>query len=375
MFKIKTSLFFLLMLVLLAPMLLHWFGLQFGASLRGWQAPPKKITLTGENWMDGTWQENQEGQIKSRFKSRHFLIRLNNQLKYSLFGHINAKDVIQGKKEYLFEERYIQAYLGLNVQGEKSIAENVNKLQAISDSLHANGTGFLMVLASGKGTFMPEHFPAPYDQMVKQRNNYEAYRDQLAASSIPYLDLNQYLLDMKDTTSYPLYTKGNTHWSAYALNFVLDTLVKKVEYVLQKDLPEYTFGPVTIETKARDNDAGIFDSFNLLWSSLEENYAYAELAFQEDSSKFKPRVWTVGDSFYGTLFEQNIPHQLFEKNSRFLYYYKEAWTHSGEKFRTKDIQNLKAWVNDLDLVMVFITDANIGDCCWGMTGTFYDLFH
>lgn len=60
-----------------------------------------------------------------------------------------------------YEEPYIRSYLGLDFQGEESIAGNVAMLQTISDSLKANGSRLLFVLSSGKGSFLPENFPRP----------------------------------------------------------------------------------------------------------------------------------------------------------------------------------------------------------------------
>ena len=99
-------------------------------------------------------------------------------------------------------------------------------------------------------------------EVAKQTNNYETYKRFVEASRIPSIDLNQYLLEMKDTASFPLYTKANTHWSAYALYHVVDTLVNTMETILDKDLPDFSFHTPRIESKARGTDAGMFDSFN-----------------------------------------------------------------------------------------------------------------
>ena len=370
---LKVGLFSILMSLLVFPALLHHLGIPFGKALRGWQAVPQVEPISWGNWSDGTWQAGNEAWLKRKMQSRHFFVRLNNQLKYSLFNELNAKDVVKGKNGYYFEERYIRSYLGMDYQGPESIKENIVALEEVSDSLAARNIPLLMVFASGKGTFMPENFPEPYDTIPKQTNNYETYLEAVKSSRIPYLDLNQYLLDMKDTASYALYTKGNTHWSAYALYQVVDTLLNKMEILLEEDLPDFSYGPVAVRDKARGEDAGIFDSFNLLWAKMDESYAYREWEVDAEG-KYKPRVWVIGDSFYGTLFEEKIPHLIFEDASRFLYYFKEVWTHDDNRYRTKDIQNLKAWIEDLDMVMLFITDANIGACCWGMTGTFQQVF-
>ena len=372
---IKNIIFYSLMALLCGPMLFHSLDWSLGKKLRGWQAPVEEVQLRLENWRSGDWQHYQEAAIKAQLKARPWLIRFNNQVKYSLFGVLNARDVIAGKEGQFFEEQYIRAYLGLDVAEEQSLEENVEALEAISDSLFANGTAFMIVLASGKGTFMPENFPDRYASIAKSKNNYEVFLQALKQTTIPTLDLNQYLLELKDTASHTLYTKGNTHWSNYALGFVVDTFLQRIELLLNKDLPDYQFQPLEMAQEARGNDAGIFNSLNLLWTKLEEDYAYRPIKVLEEEGKYQPQVWVIGDSFYGTLFEEKIPHRFFDNDSRFLYYYQQLWAQDGQRYRVKDVQNLKKSVLENDLVLVFITDANIDDCCWGMTGAFYRLFH
>ena len=88
--------------MLLLPAGLHHLGLQLGQSLKGWQSIEEVNDLSWKNWSTGTWQEDCEVWLKRRMKSRHFFIRLNNQLKYSLFNQTNAKDIIEGKNVYYF---------------------------------------------------------------------------------------------------------------------------------------------------------------------------------------------------------------------------------------------------------------------------------
>ena len=259
---LKRMVWFSALLLLCGPLLVQLAGHPLGKPLKGWQPLPERDALSWENWAKGNWQSYTEEQARHQLKARPFLARLNNQLKYSLFGQLNSRHVIQGKNGNLYEEPYIRSYLGMDYQGEKSIAENVAMLKTINDSLEANGTHLLFVLSSGKASFMPEHFPPPYDTMAKHTSNYETYRKHLQQSGIPTLDLNQYLLDMKDTASYKLYTKGNTHWSAYALYAVTDTLLRKIEQMLGKDLPDYRYGPLVVESQARGLDDGIFQSLN-----------------------------------------------------------------------------------------------------------------
>lgn len=374
---LKQTVWILALMLFSGPLLLQLTGMRLGRPLKGWQPPPTQDSLSWESWVEGRWQEDVEEQARRRLNARPFLVRLNNQLKYSLFGQLNSRNVILGKDGYFFEEPYIRSYLGLDFQGEKSIAENVAMLEAVADSLEANGSRLLFVLSSGKASFMPEHFPPPYDTMPKHTSNYEIYRKYLLQSRVPTLDLNQYLLDMKDTASYKLYTKGNTHWSAYALYAVTDTLLHTIEQLLGKNLPDYRYGPITVEDKARGLDDGIFQSLNLLWTALEDEYAYRDILLEpkQPPDAYRPKVWAIGDSFYGTLMDAGIPHRFFGPNALFLYYFSEVRTLDGQAYPLRELEKQRREIEKQDLILIFITEANIGACCWGMTGAFYRVYH
>lgn len=358
-------------------MLLQLTGTRLGQPLKGWQAPPSQDSLQWASWVSGHWQQNQDEQARYRLQSRPFFARLNNQLKYSLFGMLNTRQVLSGKNGYFYEQPYIRSYLGLDFQGAASIAENVDMLEAVADSLQANGSQLLFVLASGKATFMPENFPPPYDTMSKGTSNYETYRHFLLQSRVPVLDLNQYLLEVRDTAAYPLYTKGNTHWSAYALGAVADTLLRTIEQLLGRNLPDYHYGPVKVEQQARGLDDGIFQSLNLLWTDTRDTYTYRDIILEPEQppTVYRPKVWAVGDSFYGTLVDAGIAGQFFDPGSLFLYYFREGRTLDGQIYPLKEMDGKRREAEQQDLILIFITEANIGACCWGMTGAFYRMYH
>ena len=377
MIKRKDLFWGLIMAILLFPMVFQLSSGTIVHPLKGWQPPPKEVDLQWSNIKQGKWQDQKEAAAKYFLQARHFLIRLNNQLKYSLFGKLNSKDVIQGKEGYLFEERYIRTHLGLDFLGDESIRENVEMIKGFTDSLKRNDAELLFVFASGKGMFMPEYFPEKYQNHPKKTNNYETYLKYIKQYEVPYLDLNQYLVDLKDTAAYGLYTKGNTHWSEYALTYVLDTLFITIEKQLDIDLLDYSYDSVEIAPKARGLDAGIFKALNLYWTQLEEQYAYRAINIKEDEvlQKNKPKIWIIGDSFFGTLFNDYLPQRFFDPSSKFLYYFQQIWTFDGQKYPTTNLEDLRGSVEEQDMIIVFITDANLGSCCWGMTGVFYRMYH
>ena len=40
----------------------------------------------------------------------------------------------------------------------------------------------------------------------------------------------------------------------------------------------------------------------------------------------------------------------------------------------QEIEKQRQEIEKQDLIVIFITEANIGACCWGMTGAFYRMY-
>ncbi len=356
------------MVILFFPLCFQPFDGKIVEKLKGYHAPPDKVPLGIQTWFDGSWQQYTEAISKDKLQARHFLIRINNQLKYSLFEALNANDVIRGKNDYYFEGRFIRSHLGMDYKGEEFIAKKVEKLQELNDTLKNHGIEMLFVFASGKGNFMPENIPENYQNVEKGQSNYKTYLDFFKKTDISYLDLNQYLLNMKDTTSYPLYTKGNIHWSFYAISYVTDTLIQTIENQLNKNLISYSRSPVEIKYEPTYyTEGGIFKSLNLYWTQLKDTFAYRHVIFNRDGYKdtYKPKIWAVGDSFYGTLMTYKIPHQFFDPGSLFFYYNNNVVNIQDSKYRYGKIEQHFGKLDELDMLILFSTDAGVQGCCWG----------
>jgi hypothetical protein len=365
---IKNLLFCLIMAILIFPLFFQLFEGTITYKLKGYKAPPKKVTLDVNTWLDGSWQKYAEAYSQDKLQARHFLIRLNNQLKFSLFDKLNANGVERGRNDFYFERRYINAYLGTNFQGDAHYVEKVEKLQELTDTLKAHGIEMLFVIAAGKASFMPENIPEKYLPIKKGKNNYEAFTEQLKKSSIPFLDLNQYLSDMKDTATYPLYTKGNIHWSFYAISFVTDTLVQVIENQLDKGLPAYVTSPVEVAYEPTFyTEGGIFKSLNLYWTEIKDTFAYRNFVVDEASlkDKYRPKVWVVGDSYYGTLRTYEIPQHFFDESATFFYYNQSVVNQKDKNYKPGTIKDNIEKIEEQDLLIFFTTDAGIPGCSWG----------
>ena len=140
--------------------------------------------FTKESWLDGSYQKKQQDYLNENFGFRNVFVRLNNELNFRLYNEINAKNVILGKDDYLFEENYILTYKGKDFIGSQQIEEKVNKLAKLKDTLNAKGIDIMVLLAPGKGSYYPEFIPDKYQPTVRSISNYEVYRRKLKEAKI-----------------------------------------------------------------------------------------------------------------------------------------------------------------------------------------------
>lgn len=154
--NVKKYLFGMIMIILFIPCIQHSLHLVGEKSLRGAVNYAPDISFEKKEWFQGKYQEEKEKYLNDGFGFRSFFVRLNNQIRYSLFNKANANGVIIGKENYLYEENYIKAYYGQDFIGKEKIEERFIQLKFIQDTLQKLNKSLLLVYASGKASFFSE---------------------------------------------------------------------------------------------------------------------------------------------------------------------------------------------------------------------------
>ena len=72
--------------------------------LRGDFVKKKKPNFTAENWFSGKYQDSTTMWYNEDFGFRNTCVRLKNQIDFTVFNIPTAKQVIEGKDGYYFEE-------------------------------------------------------------------------------------------------------------------------------------------------------------------------------------------------------------------------------------------------------------------------------
>lgn len=363
----KKANFYLILLSLFIPLLVGVFKMMEEKPLEGAFENQEIKTLkyfTWTRWFDERFQKAMEKTASQNTGFRNTLIRIANQINFSIFKSTEAEKVIVGKENVLFEEGYIIDYLGRNYCGEEYIKEQSHRIKRIQDEfLKQYNIHLIMVFEPGKASVYPEKIGREFRPEHKTVSNYEAYSRIFKEQKITNLDLNAYFKAIKDTCTYPLFPAYGVHWSTYGLWLATDTLLKFIKTNTHYDIALPIWKKISYTDSLKDVDFDIEKSMNLLYPLKHEVLAYPTIIF-DTLNKQRPKVLSIADSYYWSIFDNKIPHNVFA-NADFWYYnatvYPDIW---GEKARYVKNLNQKDEILKQNVILVMITEMNLYRAFW-----------
>jgi len=368
----KKSLFIFIVVFLTIPLGVGVFSLVKEKPLDGAFAGEKIYTLkyfTWSRWFDDRFQEAMVKKSAQKTGFRNTLIRVANHLDFLLLRHLHAYKAVLGKDNYLFEEGYIVDYLGRNYMGERFIRENLHQFKMAQEVLQRNyNIKLILVLEPGKAGIYPEKIPMQYQPSQRSISNYQTYQRLSEEMKIPCLNLQSYFLALKDTSKYPLYPKYGVHWSTYGMWLASDTLLKFIQKTADINLPQINWHGITTTNKLKDVDFDLEKTINLLTELPHQTLAYPQISF-DTANKTKPRVLTIADSYYWSIFDNKIPQNAFQ-NADFWYYnttiYPKIWGDNAKLVKDLNVMNE---IKSNQIILFMITEMNLYKAFWGFTDT------
>ncbi|MBU2650515.1 MAG: hypothetical protein KKA81_06245 [Bacteroidetes bacterium] len=390
----KNILFILVLLILCLPALQKATGFISIKPLDGDFVVPGKPEWSWSDWESGIFQDRYDDYLEQNLGLRPLLVRINNQLDYSLFRKANAEGVSIGREGYLYENDYIRAYLGRDFMGDSFISKNIRRMKFLQDHLKAEfNIDLILVLEPSKTRYFPEFLPEEIDTSAKSISNYEAYRDAAKQYGLNLIDLNHYSLQLKNlfpsgeipqhisrvedliplTKRFPVYTRNGIHWSAFSSVIMGDTIVKYIEKLRNIDMPEMKIDSIVISRRPQSTDNDVSKTMNLLWDPPMKEMAYPQMAFGDTAGKTRPMVLVVGDSYYWNIFNTRLPRNLFA-NEAFWYFYARVYPdYYQEEIWIKDI-NIREEIEKQDVILLMVTERFLFKFDWGFINDLYKLY-
>ncbi len=323
-------------------------------------APKPKLTLS--NWMSGKYQDSLLKNFEATLQIHTFLIRLHNQIDYSVFGKINVKEVEEGKDRYLFGSSYTKAFLGEDFIGEQKIISTVKKLAFIQRELKKRNTELICILTPGKSSFVPEKLPSSYDLSKKTRSNYDAYAELFVKEGIQHVNLVNYFSKLKPKTKYPLFTQCGVHWSGYGATVAADTLFNYMEQIKKIDIRDFYDEGGEESLIPLNTDGDIFNGMNLLFDIPYHKMYYPKLIFKDDNTKTAPNTLIIGDSYIWSWINfYNFFPKLLDQKSAFWYYAAEVgWpAEPGKPLINAYNLDLKKEIDHRDFILIQCNESKL----------------
>lgn len=369
--RFKKILFCGIIAFLLIPLMQEKFNLVELKPLNGAITEPLTTNLTFATWFSGVYQEQKNTYLNEKFGFRNFFIRFNNQIKFSFFKKANAFGVAVGKKNFLFEESYINAYYGNDFIGYDNIKQKMKRVKSIQDTLQKLNKNIILIFAAGKGSFYPEYIPESY-KTARKTTNYQVSSQLANQLKLSHIDFNKYFLENKNKSPYPLYPQYGIHWSNYGMCLVADSITRYIERIRKIEMPHIYWDKITMK-QPYDTDYDIAAGMNLLEQLKSFNMAYPHIHYQSDSAKTKPSVLVVADSFYWGIYNFGI--STIFTNDHFWYYNNQIYPESfTSPLNTRDIK-LKDEIANHDVFLIMATEATLPDIGWGFIENMYIHFY
>jgi hypothetical protein len=206
--------------------------LQLG-QLTGVTAAPAPASWSWRSFADGTLQATVARAVGAAAPLRPFLIRLNNEIRYTLFGAIAAPDIIEGDSHQLIERYAWEEYCSRNPETAAHKArEIIPKLRDIQDYYAARNRVFLYIITPSKAAHLPEYFlprfpcgNSPEDRTTKL----PALVGLLRQAGIHVLDTASLIHALKGTERVDLFARGSIHWNSLANAHAADAVVAEID--------------------------------------------------------------------------------------------------------------------------------------------------
>lgn len=367
--KLTTVLSVFTMVLLCLPTLQQvWHPFTF-STLNGAVVDTEKPTLSLASYRDLSFQSQTERYTSENFGFREPLIRGYNQFLW-MFRVTNNADVVVGKGQWLYgnhavEDHYRQLpynYADDNQALRKKFEKNTDRLKKVQTLLDEHGTKLFVMICPSKDMIYPEHLPDGHEYVMGDGlRAIEYIPAAFERKGINYVDMNAWFLQMKDSVSYPLYPLTGTHWSNVASMHVSDSLIRYLEKLTGKNMPNISVGPAYPSVTEKPDD-DLEKIMNLAWRIRPNQNYSAKVELLPDPTAERLNLITIGDSYFWNIAYNTPLDELFESHP-YWYYFSTVY-YDANHDHVKQL-NLKNELEQADAVMIMLTTYHLYDIFGG----------
>lgn len=270
------------------------------------------------NWQaikSGNFQRAITNRVAAGFPFQRILVRINNEIRATLFGEVTAPGVVRGRGGQLVEDFYVNAYCGITPDlAERRARETIPMLRDLADYYRARGATFLYVVTPSKVAAMPEAFvggetcAAPREIRSRLVADYVAL---LRQSGIPVVDTANLIYKHGGPQGTDMYPMGGAHWNALGAAYA----AREVEQAINRAAGRALLPPFEF-SYAMSADSGIADRdltgvLNVLFPPL--GYPTPEVTYRQPVACETSAASTLEAAIVGSSYMHSLGSILIEQ--------------------------------------------------------------
>ena len=375
----------LVILFTLTAVLLFAFAIQQATGifsfkeLSGVTEAQAKPDFSFEKFREGTYQSEIEAYLTQHYGFREPLTRLYNQNLWTFFHYsqvVEDQRIVITDDNWIFEPATVEEYYqGRAYYNGEDFTDNLLKqfeaeaqrLLQIQKMLEPYGTHLFVALLPGKEQICPEHLPKNTQYFKEKKiTAFGFYSKRLKELGVNHINLAECFMEMKGKVSYPLFPQTGTHWSNLAAIHSADTLIRYMEYLSDSNMVNLTMGSMFQRTLKPDAD--LESLMNLIWPLQKAPNFLAEACYDYDTTAWRPRLLTIGDSFYWNILNFTPVWDVF-KGVPYWYYNSTAYFNDYDfkvTHKTSELDVLQEVIK-ADFVMLSYSTVNLYNMSHGFS--------
>lgn len=358
------TLFALMGVCAFLPMTQRVFGIFKTKPLNGVIIGTEKPKWNMNDYVSGKYQRESEQYVAEHFGFRENVIRLYNQYLYGFYHKTYSQDVVIGKEGWLFYPQSVRDYYGQELlrwhpsvdEAQKKFDHEVKYLNWARDILKENGVDLLVFMAPEKSFLYPEFLP----EGKRNPNTFNAcdyFAQRFTETGLPYIEMTNWFLQIKDTVDYPLIPQAGAHW-IFPSVYAVDTLSRLMGELKGIKLPKIKIGEAY---NIRENDHDYDNDLELLLNlsfPLRHQYGYCprhRVSVEHTPTTKRPKVLFIGNSYFWSM-NLFVPFDEMFETTEFWYYFSTAYYGQNLK-QTADVRqfDIVERLLDFDYVVWFTT--------------------
>jgi alginate O-acetyltransferase complex protein AlgJ len=327
-------------LLLLLPLLTLWnlaahffapkLAVMIGPRLHGVTESSPPLTWSLHSFADGSLQKALTNAISDAFPLRPLLIRINNQIRYKLFGYSGAPGVIIGANGQLIEKGYLDEYCRRNLATfEPKARDWAARLKEIQDFYTARGKIFVYLITPTKVSYMPENFARELASCASSERDRSGmlplYDRLLADAGVHFVDSASLTYGLKGKYEIDLFPVGGVHWNAIGIANAVGAILAEINRQAEKVVAPKISWRYEVVNRANGTDRDLLDLLNVLLPNAR--YATARVSYESTkacneipASSLKTAM--IGGSFADTLGQTLINDGCLSRLEMYNYLYR-----------------------------------------------------